>query len=269
MELGLNGKTVIVTGSSDGLGAAAARTLALEGANVVICARNLEKLTQRTAEIAQLSGSQAGSQGQGGQVLAVQTDVTQLNHLENLLARTLERFGRIDALVNNAGRAAALPFEKIDDAAWGDDLDLKFHAAIRLSRLVTPHLRAAGGGSILNILATGGKTPGASSMPSSVSRAAGMALTKAMSKDLGADNIRVNAVMIGLVESDQWVRRSASTGVPLEQIYANLPRESNIPLGRVGKAQEFADFVAFLVSERAAFLSGCAINFDGGMSAAV
>ncbi len=259
MDLGLNGKVVIITGSSDGLGASAARTLAKEGASVVICARNLQKLQAVTTEIA----------AAGGNVMAVQTDVTNPAHLENLVAQTVQRFGRIDALVNNAGRAAAQAFEQVSDAAWDDDLALKFHAPIRLSKLVIPHLRASGGGSILNILATGGKTPAAASMPSSVSRAAGMALTKAMSKDLGADNIRVNAVLIGLVESDQWVRRSASTGVPLTTIYSTLPRDNGIPLGRVGQAEEFADLIAFLVSPRAAFVSGCAINFDGGMSAAV
>ena len=254
MDLGLTGKVVIITGSSDGLGASAARTLAKEGASVVICARNLEKLQVVTAEIS----------GAGGSVMAVQTDVTNPAHLENLVAQTVGRFGRIDALVNNAGRAAAQAFEQISDAAWDDDLALKFHAQVRLSKLVIPHLRVSGGGSILNILAVGGN-----SMPSSVSRAAGMALTKAMSKDLGADNIRVNAVLIGLVESDQWVRRSASTGVSLEAIYSSLPRDNGIPLGRVGQAEEFAYFVAFLLSSRAAFISGCAINFDGGMSAAV
>ena len=259
MDLGLNGKVVIVTGSSDGLGASAARTLAKEGASVVICARNLQKLQAVTMDIS----------AAGGSIMAVQTDVTNAQHLENLVAQTLGRFGRIDALVNNAGRAAAQAFEQISDAAWDDDLALKFHAQIRLSKLVIPHLRAVGGGSILNILAVGGKTPAAASMPSSVSRAAGMALTKAMSKDLGTDNIRVNAVLIGLVESDQWVRRSQSTGVPVAAIYANLPRENGIPLGRVGQGDEFADLVAFLVSSRAAFISGCAINFDGGMSAVV
>ena len=259
MDLGLQGKVVIITGSSDGLGASAARTLAKEGASVVICARNLQKLQVVTAEIS----------AAGGSVMAVQTDVTKTDHLENLVAQTVQRFGRIDALVNDAGRAAAQAFEQVSDAVWDDDLALKFHAQVRLSKLVIPHLRSSGGGSILNILATGGKTPAAASMPSSVSRAAGMALTKAMSKDLGADNIRVNAVLIGLVESDQWVRRSQSTGVPLEAIYANLPRDNGIPLGRVGQAEEFADFVAFLLSSRAAFISGCAINFDGGMSAAV
>jgi NAD(P)-dependent dehydrogenase (short-subunit alcohol dehydrogenase family) len=104
-------------------------------------------------------------------------------------------------------------------------------------------------------------------MPSSVSRAAGMALMKAMSKDLGKDNIRVNGVLIGFVESDQWHRMAAARNQTLEQVYAGLTPQ--IPLGRVGRAEEFADLITFLVSNRGAFISGCAINFDGGMSAAV
>jgi NAD(P)-dependent dehydrogenase (short-subunit alcohol dehydrogenase family) len=231
--------------------------LALEGASVAICARGQDKLRA----VAQSINSA------GGRALAVTADVTKLEDLKQFVALTLEHFGRIDALVNNAGKAASMPFESISDEAWAEDLDLKFHAAIRLSKLVIPHLRTVGGGSIINILATGGKTPAASSMPSSVSRAAGMALMKAMSKDLGKDNIRVNGVMIGLVESDQWVRRAKVTGQTLEQVYAGLSQ--SIPLGRVARSDEFADLIAFLVSSRAAFVSGCAINFDGGMSAAV
>ena len=248
---------MLVTGASDGLGAATARALASEGARVAICARGLEKLTAVADSISTM----------GGDVLAVQTDVTVPAQLEHLVNTTLERWGHINALVNNAGQAAAAGFEGISDEAWAADLELKFHAAIRLSRLVVPHLRNAGGGSIINVLATGGKTPSANSMPSSVSRAAGMALSKAMSKDLGKDNIRVNSVLIGFVESDQWVRRSSVSGRSLEETYAGLAAQ--IPLGRVGRAEEFADLIAFLLSKRAEFISGCAINFDGGMSAAV
>ena len=257
MDLQLQNKVVLITGGSDGLGAATARKLALEGASVAICARGQDKL-QAVAE---------GINAAGGRALAVTTDVTKTDELERFVQLTYQHFGRIDALVNNAGKAAAMPFESISDALWAEDLDLKFHAAIRLSKLVIPHLRTVGGGSIINILATGGKTPAASSMPSSVSRAAGMALMKAMSKDLGKDNIRVNGVMIGLVESDQWNRRAVATGQTLEQVYAGLT--PTIPLGRVARAEEFADLIAFLVSSRATFISGCAINFDGGMSAAV
>ena len=256
MDLQLNGKVVIITGGSDGLGAATALACAKEGANVVIAARGLDKLTKTAAMI-------------GGQALAIQTDVTNPVHLENLVTQTMARFGRIDAIVNNAGRAAAKPFESITEQEWQEDLDMKFFAAIRLSKLAIPHMKAVGGGSIVHVLAIGGKTPAANSMPSTVSRAAGMALMKAMSKDLGKDNIRVNGVLIGLVESDQWARRAMQNNQSVESLYAKLPIENNIPLARVGKAEEFADFIAFLVSSRAAYISGCAINFDGGMSAAV
>ncbi len=256
MDLQLAGKVVIITGGSDGLGAATALACVREGANVVIAARGLDKLTKTAASL-------------GGQTLAVQTDVTNPSHLENLVAQTVARFGRIDAIVNNAGRAAAKPFENISDFEWQEDLDMKFFAAIRLSRLAVPHMRAVGGGSIVHVLAIGGKTPAANSMPSTVSRAAGMALMKAMSKDLGKDNIRVNGVLIGLVESDQWARRAVQSNQSVESLYAKLPLEYGIPMARVGKAEEFADFIAFLVSARAAYISGCAINFDGGMSAAM
>lgn len=257
MDLELKGKVVLITGGSDGLGAATARKIAAEGARVAIGARGADKL-QAVAD---------GINASGGEAWAVPTDVTQPADLEHFVTASLERWGRIDALVNNAGRSAAKPFPEITDTDWADDLDLKFHAAVRLSRLVVPELRKVGGGAIINVLATGGKTPGAGSMPSSVSRAAGMALMKAMSKDLGKDNIRVNGVLIGLVESDQWVRMAALRGQTLEQVYAGLGAQ--IPLGRVGKSEEFADLIAFLVSSRGAFISGAAINFDGGMSAAV
>jgi NAD(P)-dependent dehydrogenase (short-subunit alcohol dehydrogenase family) len=257
MDLELKGKVVLITGGSDGLGAASARKIASEGGRVVIGARGADKL-QAVAD---------GINASGGEALAVVTDVTKPGDLEHFLQAALERWGRVDALVNNAGRSAAKPFEQITDSDWADDLDLKFHAAIRLSRIVVPELRKVGGGAIINVLATGGKTPGAVSMPSSVSRAAGMALMKAMSKDLGQDNIRVNGVLIGLVESDQWVRMAAARGTTLDQVYAGMTGQ--IPLGRFGKSEEFADLIAFLVSARGAFISGAAINFDGGMSAAV
>ncbi len=255
MNLELNNKTIIITGASDGLGAAATIKLANEGANVVLAARGQEKLLAVATRI----------QEAGGKALAVATDVTKENELQNLVEQTVKHFGNIDGLVNNAGRAAAKPFENLNDTDWNEDLNLKFHAAHKLSKLCLPHLKTKGG-SIINILAIGGKTPGASSMPSSVSRAAGMALGKAMSKDLGKHNIRVNSVLIGFVESDQWLRRAAQTGTPLEDIYANLVTTHNIPLGRVGKSEEFADLIAFLLSARAAYISGTAINFDGGVA---
>jgi NAD(P)-dependent dehydrogenase (short-subunit alcohol dehydrogenase family) len=261
MDLALTKKAFIVTGGSDGLGAAAARALLAEGARVTICARDSKRLLATAAALAFFGATT------GGQVLALQADVTVPADLERLVAATVERWGRLDGVLNNAGQAAARSFEAVTDEAWQHDLDLKLAAATRLSRLALEPLRQSGGGSILNVLAIGAKHPAAASLPSSVSRAAGMALTKAMSRDLGADNIRVNAILIGLVESGQWQSRAKQQNTPIEALYDNMSK--GIPLGRIGKAEEFGDLVAFLFSERAAYISGTAINFDGGLSFAV
>jgi NAD(P)-dependent dehydrogenase (short-subunit alcohol dehydrogenase family) len=259
MDLQLKNTVVLVTGGSDGLGAAACVRLAQEGARVAFCGRSAEKLERTRAAV----------RATGGEGLAVQADVTRPEDCERFLAESVRAYGRIDALINNAGTAAARPFEAVDDAAWAADLDLKLMAQVRLIRGALPHLRAAGGGSILNVLALAAKAPGARSAPSSVSRAAGMALTKALSKELGPDGIRVNAVLIGLVESGQWERRAAGAGQSAEALYGQLARDNAIPLGRVGRSEEFADLAAFLVSPRAGYLSGTAINLDGGLSSAV
>jgi NAD(P)-dependent dehydrogenase (short-subunit alcohol dehydrogenase family) len=175
----------------------------------------------------------------------------------------------LDILVNNAGRSAAGAFETVDDAGWAADLDLKLHAAVRAVRAALPHLRARGGGRIVNVVAIAGKTPGAGSMPTSISRAAGLALTKALSKDLAGDRITVNAVCIGAIKSGQWVRRWQAEEAPgsLDDYYERAARAAAIPLGRVGEATDAADLIAFLVSERAAYITGTAINMDGGASA--
>jgi len=133
---------------------------------------------------------------------------------------------------------------------------------------VLPHLRRSPAPSIVNTLAIGAKTPGAVSMPSSVTRAAGLALTKALSRELGPDNVRVNAVLIGLIESGQWRRRAEASGRQPPDFYAGLAREAGVPIGRVGRAGEFADLVAYLLSSRASYVTGAAINLDGGLCTA-
>ncbi|MGH9047450.1 MAG: SDR family oxidoreductase, partial [Acidimicrobiales bacterium] len=215
-----------------------------------------------------IEAARAALQALGGDVLAVRADVTKLDDLERLVAATVERWGRIDGLVNNAGQSAAKELVDSTDQEWEADLALKLHAAVRLCRFTLDHL-AEHGGAIVNVLATGAKTPTASSMPSSVSRAAGMALTKALSKEVGPRNVRVNAVLIGLVESGQWERVAERSSTPVERLYENMAERSSIPLGRVGRAEEFADLAAFLLSPRAGYVTGTAINLDGGLSAAV
>jgi NAD(P)-dependent dehydrogenase (short-subunit alcohol dehydrogenase family) len=259
MDLELGGKVAIITGGSDGLGAATAARLVDEGARVAICGRDQGRL----------DGTATRLRERGGDVLAVQADVTRAADVERLIAETVDRWDRIDALVNNAGRSSALPFAEVTDEELEADLQLKLFGAARASRAVYPHLRTAGGGAIVNVLAIAGKTPGARSAPTSVSRAAGMALTKALSKEWGADGIRVNAVLVGLIESGQWERRAAQEGVPVAQVYEAMAKSTPIPLGRVGRAAEFADVVAFLLSARSSYLSGTAINVDGGLSPAV
>jgi NAD(P)-dependent dehydrogenase (short-subunit alcohol dehydrogenase family) len=202
----------------------------------------------------------------GGDVLAVGADVTQPAELSRLMESVVARWGRLDGLVNNAGRGAAMPLVDSEDAHWRDDLDLKLMAAVRLTRLAVPHLRAHGG-AIVNTLNTSSKTPGPNSGPSSVSRAAGLALTKALSKELGPQGIRVNAVCNGLLESPQWEKEAAAEGIPVTALYERLHTNNRIPLGRVGHSREYADVVTFLLSDRASYVNGVALNIDGGMCA--
>jgi len=257
MDLELTHRVVLVTGGSTGLGRALCSGLIAEGARVAFCGRDADSLAQAAEAL-----------GSPERVAAVAADVSDPGDLERFVATALERWGRIDGVVNNAGRSAAQRVEDLDDAAWESDLALKLLAAARLSRLTIPHLRSTGG-AIVNVLALAAKAPGAGSAPSSVSRAAGMALTKALSKELGADGIRVNAVLIGLAESGQWDRLAAARGVAVGDLYATMARDAAIPLGRVGRGEEFADLVCFLLSARASYLSGIAVNFDGGLSPVV
>jgi NAD(P)-dependent dehydrogenase (short-subunit alcohol dehydrogenase family) len=262
MDLGLEGKVAIVTGGSAGIGYAAARSLAREGARVVICSRTASALAEAASAL---------REDTGGEVVDAAGDVSKDEDLRRLFDVTLQRFGRLDVLVNNAGKSHAAPLMSVDDAGWQDDLDLKLFAAIRTMRLAVPHLEAAGGGSIINVVNIGAKAPRASSLPTSVSRAAGIALTKAASRDLAPHNIRVNAVCIGLIKSEQHARRAraANRMDDLDAYYSEIAKAGQVPLGRVGEAEEAADLIAFLASDRSRYISGTAINMDGGASAVV
>jgi NAD(P)-dependent dehydrogenase (short-subunit alcohol dehydrogenase family) len=258
MDLELAGKTVLITGGTDGLGLALASQLASEGAVVAVCGRDEERL--HVAE--------GALQAMGGDVLVRRADVSQAADLEAFVAATVARWGRIDGIVHNAGRASGGAIETIDDRTWESDFQLKLMAAVRLTRLALPQLRASHG-AVLFTLAVSAKAPGGSSEPSSVTRAAGMALMKALSKELAPDGIRVNAVLIGLIESGQWVRIAEGSGSGLREFYDRFAANAGIPLGRFGRAAEFADLGCFLLSSRASYLTGTAINLDGGLSPSV
>ncbi len=252
LELGLEGRIAIVTGGSEGLGRACAERLAREGVRVAICARRKEVLEQAAAAIRHATGAE---------VLARPADVTRAADAEAFVGAVLDRWGGVDILVNNAGTSAAAPFAQVDDAAWLADLELKLLAAIRFCRLVIPVMQARGGGRIVNVTTVSGKAPTPRALPTSVTRAAGINLSKSLASEYAADRILVNTICLGLVKSAQWERRASGD---LEAYYRELGRR--VPLGRVGEAEEFADLVAFLVSERAGYITGAAINFDGGMS---
>jgi NAD(P)-dependent dehydrogenase (short-subunit alcohol dehydrogenase family) len=262
MDMGLAGKVAIVTGGSAGIGYAAAYSMAKEGANVVICARRADALEAAAGSIREDTGAE---------IVPVSGDVSQEADIQRLFDQTLAKFGRLDILVNNAGKSHAEPVTVVDDQGWQEDLDLKLFAAIRTIRLAVPHLTAAGGGSIITVVNIGAKAPAAGSVPTSVSRAAGIALTKAASKDLAKHNIRVNAVCIGLIKSDQHTRRAAAANRlhEMDAVYDEMARARGVPLGRVGEAEEAGDLIAFLASDRSRYISGTAINMDGGASSVV
>lgn len=257
MDLGLEGKVAVITGGSEGIGRGIASRFLEEGAKVAICARRNDVLQQAAEELRASTG---------GDVLAVPADVTKPETLTNFINRAAQHFGRIDILVNNAGRSAASAFDDLDDDDWHADLDLKLMGAVRCVRLVIPQMKLVGGGRIINVTHPGGKQPGAASYPTSVSRAAGIAMTKALSKELLPHNILVNTVCLTSIKSAQGERAWKAEGSPgtLEEYWTERTEEH--PLGRLGEPSDAGALVAFLASECASFITGTAINLDGGLS---
>jgi NAD(P)-dependent dehydrogenase (short-subunit alcohol dehydrogenase family) len=252
VNLELEDHVFLITGGTDGLGLGLAQKLLDEGARVALCGRDEERLT-RAQELL------------GPAALCYQADVTSSSELDSFIDATMTRFGRLDGAVNNAGKSSATSIAQSSDEAWREDYELKVIAALHVSRRVLDALEVTQG-SILNVLAIMARTPGNSSTPTAASRAAGLALTKAMASEVGPRGIRVNALLIGLIESGQWVRRAEEAKMELAEFYANMAQTSKIPLGRLGRTEEFADVAAFLLSARASYLTGVGISIDGGLS---
>jgi len=254
MELGLKGKVAVITGATDGIGRAAALMLAQEGAKVAICSRRAAAVAKTVDELKRA----------GGDAFGMAADMSKAADIERFVDAAVRHFGRLDILVNNAGTSKRGAFLELDDAAWSADLELKVFGAIRCTRLAVPHMRKQGGGRIINITNIGAKQPGAESMPTSISRAAGLALTKALSKEYAADNILVNTVCIGKIKSGQHERRLARSSLSAEEFYAKMGED--IPLKRIGETDEAASVIVFLASAAASYVTGTSINIDGGIS---
>ena len=256
MEISLTGRSALITGGSLGLGRAIADAFCAAGANVAIVARRQDMLDRAAESIAERAR---------GEVLTIAADVSTADGCEQAFAAAEKAFGQVDILVNNAGSSARAPFVDISDADWQADLDLKLFAAIRLSRLAFPGMKARRFGRILNSLNTGAKAPPAEGAPTAVTRAAGMALTKVLANEGVAHNVLVNAMLVGRIRSDQWERRHAASGgnESLEDYYRNAGKA--LPMGRMGNPEEFASLACLLASDAGGYITGAAINVDGGL----
>jgi len=258
MEISLSGRTAIVTGGSKGIGFAVATRFAASGADVAIVARTQEPLKEAVASIRKSSQTR---------VIGVSADVSKAADVQRTYDEVMKAFDKVDIVVNNAGTSRAMPFEKLSDEILHDDLELKLFAAVRLIRLVIPQMKERRWGRIINVLNIGAKAPRPNSMPTSLSRAAGLAMTKALSHELAPHNVLVNAMMVGLIRADQHVQHAKRANMPLEEYYKAQGKE--IPIGRLGEAEEFANLACFLVSEQGSYITGTAINVDGGRSPVV
>jgi len=259
MDLQLSGKTAIVTGSSRGLGLASARALVAEGCRVCLSARGAEALERAAAELRGTLGTGAGA---SDSVIAVAADLSTPEGPQTIVDATLKAFGGIDILVNNVGTAKGADIVATSDEEWQEAFDHTLYPAIRMSRLVVPHMRARGSGSIVMIASIWGRESGGRMTYNAV-KAAEISLAKSMAQQLAKDGIRVNSVAPGsiLFPGGSWDKRQQADP---DGIAAFIRTE--LPFGRFGRPEEVGAAVAFLASSRASWISGSSLPVDGCQS---
>jgi len=255
MDLGLEGRVCVVTGASRGIGLAISARLVAEGARVLMVAREAERL------------SAAAETAGGAEWIA--GDVTDAGCDERIVATAVEQLGAIDVLVNNAGTSAHVPLEDLTDDEWEAQHALNVMAPMRLMRLAAPRMAQRGWGRIVNVSSSSGKRPGQSNVAYSVAKAGQLSLSRAFADAYAARGVLVNAVAPGPVATELWVgdgglgdQAARAAGTTREEALAAAAKK--VPLGRMGTAEEIADVVAFLCSERAGNVAGAAWSADGG-----
>jgi 3-oxoacyl-[acyl-carrier protein] reductase len=255
MNLDLSDKIAVVTGGSRGLGLASAHALASEGCRVCICARGQERLDAAVAEVGESAGSR-------DRVIGVQADVATLAGVQRVIDDAAERFGGLDVLVNNVGRAAGSDLVGTTDAEWQAAFDETLFPAIRASRLAVAHMRRRGGGSIVMITSIWGRESGGRMTYNAV-KAAEISLGKSLAQQLAPHNIRVNSIAPGsiLFPGGSWDRRLKAEPEVIAEFVAR-----ELPFGRFGRPEEVGAAVAFLASPRASWISGACLTVDGCQS---
>lgn len=257
MDLGLTGRVAIVAGASKGLGRAIAIGLAREGANVAICARSQDSLTS-TAKFIEENYSVAA--------LPLVADLRNHADIDRVVEGTVNKFNRVDILLNNAGGPAPKTFEESTGEDWEKAIGLNFFSGVRLIQRVLPHMKARSWGRIINILSSGAKQPIDGLIQSNAARAAMAGAAKTLSREVAAYGILVNNICPGRIQTERVNEVDAATarrkGVSVEEVRRESCRE--IPMGRYGQPEEFANAVVFLASECASYITGSTLQIDGG-----
>ncbi len=254
MDLGLRGKAALVTAASKGIGKSCAMGLAAEGARVAICSRSEGDLKAAAEEIRARTGAE---------ILVQVCDVTRLDEVDALVRRVTEAFGGVDILVANAGGPPRGDFDQLTDEQWQQAFELSLLSAVRLVRAVLPGMKRRRWGRIITVQSSSVKQPILGLLLSNAVRPGVAGLMKTLASQLGRDNILVNTVCPGRILTDRFVSGHKQTGKTVEEYLAAASTE--VPLGRIGTPEEFANVVVFLASERASYVTGATIQVDGGL----